>query len=246
MSDNSLIKEQREYFSKIYPLICTDKFLDSIPVGPILDIGFEEGHSLAFFSSPNDPRGISNESSWDSREVWGVDKVIDPSFKEMLSQFETEPKIIPKDFFEISNEAPNENFAFILLSKVIHFYEWDEGLKMIKKAAKLLVDGGLLFIRVYSLDQPQFKKWTQASLNPNHPDKVKLVNKAKTGGVTFSQIDPQSHQKIYQRFFGEKELTLLIENSGLIKVFEKKEVEPEANGLGYFISAVAKKPTNKK
>ncbi|MEM8892414.1 MAG: hypothetical protein AAGD28_30825, partial [Bacteroidota bacterium] len=79
MSDNSLIKEQREYFSKIYPLICKDKFLDTIPVGPILDIGFEQGHSLAFFSSPYDPREIPNESSWDSREVWGVDKIIDPS-----------------------------------------------------------------------------------------------------------------------------------------------------------------------
>lgn len=228
------VSELKKEFLQIYPLISENSYLEMMPEGPLLDIGFEDGHSLAFFSSVQDPRNNTEISElrkiWNPRKVWGIALKESNNFIANKGEMEIDPdKIVIGDFMEEYNRFPQNHFAIVFLSKVIQFYDWHKAYEMLKKASALLKPGGLIFVRVYSLSQPSIQDWIGSGNEKKYQHNSDSPRPLK--GRFFTHFS-EDYQYDGFRFYQEGELSIMFRSLSLEIIDETTTTIPSIDQKG--------------
>jgi SAM-dependent methyltransferase len=116
-------------------------FENDLSDGAVLDIGTGLGSEAIYFSSKG-------------RNVYAVDKEIyflNRIKKISKNKIETIESKMP------SGILPEDNFALIILSNILHFLSYNEGISLCNKVAKKMSEGSYALVRVHSNRHPYSK-----------------------------------------------------------------------------------------
>lgn len=114
---------------------------DDLTQGAVLDIGIGLGSEAIYFSSKG-------------RKVYAVDKEF---------YFLNRIKAISKNKIETIESKmpegvlPNDNFALVILSNILHFLSYTDSISVCKKVSMLMIPRSLALVRVHSKKHPYSK-----------------------------------------------------------------------------------------
>jgi len=168
---------------------------NELPKGAVLDIGTGLGSEAIYFAE-------------NGRKVYAVDKEI--YFLNRIkatskNKIETVESKMPEGIL------PNEIFALVILSNILHFLTHAESISLCKKIEKLMVAGSFALVRVHSKKHPYSKIVHEKNGKFKHffsSKEVKELFPSKDYEMIFFSS--------YHRKFSKKEVAIMgLENGGL-------------------------------
>lgn len=170
-------------------------FENDLPQGAVLDIGVGLGSEALYFTSKG-------------RKVYAVDKEI-----YFLNRLKTIAKNKIKTFESRMPEGalPNEPFALVLLSNILHFLTFADSLTLCSRISKLMFTGSYALVRVHSKKHPYSKII--------HEKNAKFLHFFSSKEV--KQLFPPTDFELiffsnYKRRFSNNEVTLMGLESGVV------------------------------
>lgn len=184
-----------------------DPFVFESIQGKVLDLGYGMGGDIAYFLNKN-------------CQVIGIDKDLNCSIR-LTKRLKRDMPIAINNLSLITDEItpeliPDEKFAVILLSNILHFFELHVSQNIISKCINNLMPGGLILIVVHSIYHPDFKK----------PDPFSYFKHY----FTEREIEDNFDQNEFRRLYKSQTEYEPIREMKLLQQFNKKHNTPFSFG----------------
>jgi tellurite methyltransferase len=174
---------------ELNPIETLVDYSDLVKKGKVLDLGIGEGRNALYFAS----KGY---------EVEGVD-ISETAIKRSLTHAQAKGLAIKAEVNNLISFQIEENaYSLIILANVLNFFNDDEIKEIVNKAKKGLIQGGLIYINAFDVNDPSYEK--------------NVRNAQKISEFTFYR--PKSDTFIH--FFLKKELDHYFEGYQKIKASE--------------------------
>ena len=164
-------------YGKFRPDPVLSRYLKLIPKGKVLDLGLGEGRNALFFAQ-------------NGYEVEGVD-ISETAIQSCLKhakEAKLEVDIKLQDIRHI--EVPENTYSLIIATMVLQFLNKKEQDTIFEKIKNGLIKNGIVFLRVFSLEDPSYK--------------------SKLESDKFKMIEPDTFflekRNMYIHYFSEKEV----------------------------------------
>ncbi|MBK9716802.1 MAG: methyltransferase domain-containing protein [Saprospiraceae bacterium] len=168
---------------------------NDLPKGGVLDIGIGLGSEAIYFSEKG-------------RKVFAVDKEV--YFLDRIKEI-SKNNIVAFESKMPEGILPNETFALVILSNILHFLNYSDSISVCNKITKLMVAGSFALVRVHSKKHPYSKLAHEKNAKFKHffsSKEVKELFPSKNFEMIFFST--------YQRKFSSKEVAIMGLENGAI------------------------------